>query len=1159
MAGRERGRLIEEEQLGKQARGHERRPASATKFQAAGDPPLRRVQPADLPSVVVKTAAVAVDEPSLIGRDQLAQGRDAVLQWHTTRLAPRNESPGGPFRGYSSGAMAEGGDTSGLTEAAREGCECNRATPCPESLTDVRELGPTNRVDPLLIRFLLIGGKLADGKPPPGCETKKADPSTPDVDPHGIRICGAFIDGPLDLDGLPSDGKIGLELTGCRLSGELLLRAGGLPWLRLRRCILPAILADDAEFGSFEVDECAFEGPCRRERLSLVRAHVSGDLLLTKTIVSPPGDSHSPPTVQLRGVKVDGRLSLAGTTVSCTGAAERPALGGPAAVSLMEANVGGALTLRGGTLASDHGPALLADYLTVGGDLLADVTEEEDRFSARGGGGPAAVCLDGATITGRLALSGALLTGSHEAALSAQIATIKDGALLNHGFVARGAVRLRGSTVTGGLTFERAKVSVEDVSDASAEPADPRADAAVVLTGMTVTDRLVLRGAQLKSDRGAALEANLLTVTGDALMDRSGEQQFCASGAGELGAVCLTSGSISGQLVMSGAQLSHPGGTAPALLADLLTVKGATLLDDGFHADGAVRLWGATLTGHVSLQAATVASHATTASQEAGYAAALWLSTSNVSSDLLLHRAAITSEHGPAIMADYLTVGGDLLGDSEQEGWFAATGADPRGSICLDGATITGRLSLGGARLVNDRGPGLSAELATCKHGVYLDWGFEATGAVRLREASITGRLSVRDATISNSVGPSRQDPGDAAALWLANATIGTHLDLRGAHLRSLGGPALMADGVTVNGDARLGKSDQGCFTADGQGEFGAVCLARANVAGDLSMAGAVVSADTANDQDGCAVDARDAKIGGDAVLDREFVSSAPDGQWLVSLAGATVGKRLSCRLQLTYGAEPRPKPKSLDLSRATVGTFVIDVGWNPLEWRMNPNVEADDLINLDGLTYTTMPKSIGGNYAVLRATADETVRSQLQLGQWIRLLSWARFAPQPYQQLASAYEATGDDSSARALMEAQGDDTVTRGRLKTVSRGYQRLLKVMIGYGYRSSRAIRWLFALLLIAIGLGLLYSGPHYIKLPEAAPKTGFTDCTFPGNVNYGFNLAFPIVALAGTSATACDTVATTPWWVYVVGWIIRLLAATLAVFYAAGVSGLIRSAP
>ena len=279
-------------------------------------------------------------------------------------------------------------------------------------------LGPANVVNPLLIRRLLIEGKPADGDPPatgvahaPGASTKQTvEGSAPSIDPRGIRVCGGFIDGPLDLDGLPSDGKVGLELTRCRLSGEILLCAGGLAWLRLRRCVLPGILADDAEFGSFEVDECVFEGPCRRERVSLVRAHVSGDLRLTTTAISAAGDSASCSTVELRGVKVDGRLSLQGTTVTCT-AAGPTARQAPAAVSLIEANVGGALNLRGGTLTSDHGSALVADYLTVGGDLLADVTEDQHPFTARGGRG--SVCLDGATITGRLSLSGAHLTGDH--------------------------------------------------------------------------------------------------------------------------------------------------------------------------------------------------------------------------------------------------------------------------------------------------------------------------------------------------------------------------------------------------------------------------------------------------------------------------------------------------------------------------------------------------------------------------------------------------------------------------------------------------------------------------------------------------------------------------------------------------------------------------
>ena len=449
-------------------------------------------------------------------------------------------------------------------------------------------------------------------------------------------------------------------------------------------------------------------------------------------------------------------------------------------------------------------------------------------------------------------------------------------------------------------------------------------------------------------------------------------------------------------------------------------------------------------------------------SQEAGYAAALWLSTATVGSDLLLHRATITSENGPAVMADFLTASGDVLGDSEEEGRFAATGADPRGAICLDGATITGRLSLGGAQLVNDRGPALSAELATCKHGVYLDWGFAATGAVRLRgvqhhRAAVGARRE--DLQFGRSVAPGSRKRGGAVA---------GQRDGRDASRSSRSAPEKPQraglDGRRCHRQRRraAGRKRCGRFFAKGRNELGAVYLARANIAGDLTMTGADVSnIQPTTGKAGCAVDARDAKIGCEAVLDRGLVANAPDGCWIVSLAGATVGKRLSCRLQLTGRASPTPKPKSLDLSDASAGELVLDVGTSPLDPRTNPTVDTNDLIHLDGLTYTTTPRLVSNGDA---AVADTSVNPQTELGQWINVLSWASFAPQPYQQLASAYEAIGADSSARALMVAQGDDTVRRVELNTRSKRYQQLLKVTIGYGYQSTKAIRLLFGLLLI-----------------------------------------------------------------------------------------------
>jgi hypothetical protein len=77
--GRHRRRLVEEEELRELARLQERRAMPVLEAEAARDPALPGVPPPDAPRVVVKTAAVAVDEAAVRRRDELAEGRDAVL------------------------------------------------------------------------------------------------------------------------------------------------------------------------------------------------------------------------------------------------------------------------------------------------------------------------------------------------------------------------------------------------------------------------------------------------------------------------------------------------------------------------------------------------------------------------------------------------------------------------------------------------------------------------------------------------------------------------------------------------------------------------------------------------------------------------------------------------------------------------------------------------------------------------------------------------------------------------------------------------------------------------------------------------------------------------------------------------------------------------
>src|SRR6185369_10583723 len=86
VAGRERGRLVEEEQLGEAPRLEQRSAVPAAEAQAAGDPAAAVVMAADPAARVVQTAPVAVHEPASRGGDQVAERGDAILQSHARSL-----------------------------------------------------------------------------------------------------------------------------------------------------------------------------------------------------------------------------------------------------------------------------------------------------------------------------------------------------------------------------------------------------------------------------------------------------------------------------------------------------------------------------------------------------------------------------------------------------------------------------------------------------------------------------------------------------------------------------------------------------------------------------------------------------------------------------------------------------------------------------------------------------------------------------------------------------------------------------------------------------------------------------------------------------------------------------------------------------------------
>jgi hypothetical protein len=82
MAGGQRGRLVEEEQLRETAGLHERTALPTAKLEPASDPPFPVRTTADAPRLIVEAATVPVDKATRGVRDQLAERCDPILKGH---------------------------------------------------------------------------------------------------------------------------------------------------------------------------------------------------------------------------------------------------------------------------------------------------------------------------------------------------------------------------------------------------------------------------------------------------------------------------------------------------------------------------------------------------------------------------------------------------------------------------------------------------------------------------------------------------------------------------------------------------------------------------------------------------------------------------------------------------------------------------------------------------------------------------------------------------------------------------------------------------------------------------------------------------------------------------------------------------------------------
>ena len=466
---------------------------------------------------------------------------------------------------------------------------------------------------------------------------------------------------------------------------------------------------------------------------------------------------------------------------------------------------------------------------------------------------------------------------------------------------------------------------------------------ALILPLAHITGRLALNGAHLANPGKTALFADGLTVGGG---------MFCQDGFQAEGEIRLIRAHITGELGLDGAHLANPGKTA--LSADQMTVEGGMFCQDGFHAEGEIRLTGAHITGQLNLDGAHLANPGKTAlsaDQMTVESAMLCqdrfqaeggirLTGAHITGQLVLDGAHLVNPGETALFGDGLTVEGAM---------FCLNGFQAEGAIRLTGAHITGQLGFSGVHLVNPGETALSGDGLTVGGGMFCQDGFHAEGGIRLTGAHITGQLV-----------------------------------LDGAHLANPGKTALSADGLTVEG---------AMFCQDGFQAEGEIGLMGAHT-GRLSF---------------------------------EDATLANSGSTALYCYGLQADALLFDNVKVTG---------TVDLRSVQVGVLKD----NPPDW--------PEHLLLDGFVYSELQP-----YANVRGAAGRLA--------WLARAE-PEYRPQPYEQLALYYRRLGHDEEARRVLVAK--QRRRRTGLSFPGKIFNTLLNAIVGYGYRPGRAFAWLVVLITV-----------------------------------------------------------------------------------------------
>jgi hypothetical protein len=657
----------------------------------------------------------------------------------------------------------------------------------------------------------------------------------------------------------------------------------------------------------------------------------------------------------------------------------------------------------------------------------------------------------------------------------------------------------------------------------------------ISLVSAHVGGQLSLNGAQLECSDGYAVEAWGLVVDRDL---------WCFEDFRAVGGVNLGGARVDGSLSFNGATLINPDGFA--LDAHQLEVGREMACSPNFSAVGGITLASGHIHGALDLRGAGIAYENGTAfdatrlavdgavlAGDARIEGTFGLAGARIGGSLEFSRARIESRYGVSIDAENLTVGKDLL--------FGG-GCRLRSQARLSDAQIDGIVDLrhteihepGGRALVADRITVAGAVIGWAASNAAKDPGdarrLTVTGELSLGGAAIGGDLDLDGARLTGVGGPALyacdaeidgnvycRDIKAQGVVNLSRARIARSLWLDGTELRNLKGDALNASSLVVSGEVSMTDG----FFADGT-----VDLTHAQVGNEVYLNGAIL-----NSPGAIAVAGRRLRTGGDVRCQAGFTARGE-----VRFCDAQIGGRLNFTDAVLTGADrdtgrgvdlrqldttslvlkPTQPPEGVvDLADARVGTFSDHMSTWPRLLRLDGFV-YDQLVSesmgvADRLTWVSLPDG---------DTPDQpSVRRRPHAKR-------DRYAPGPYDELAAAYRRAGYPERARRVaIEKQWR---RRSELNVAGKAWNWFLWSTVGYGYRTWLAALWLIALLLTGtVAFAALH--PDDLHPGGDAP---------PWNaVLYTVDVVFPFIDLG--EQASWQAVGPAAWWMLgltIAGWLL-----------------------